>query len=261
MDAALAESLKAVEMRVVMAIVGATALWSRLEDDLSIDQLANKAGVPGSIETRRKATKRALKRLVELGIVTYSPGVGRGNFSRVGLPQKGASTSPPSNDKKRGLAALPTEHTDAEKGGPLRARLHSGKGASTDPLSNDRKGGLSGTRKGGLYRPPTREVPRESQNPPQPPAELGEPLRKPRTPTPPPAPAPPSTKPRSSRPRALGTNPRAVGTNPRGAPPTLQPPRFGRFGNLTEPPEPAPWTNPPPDLRASLRRPRRAQGP
>lgn len=129
-SAAMAAEVTHRQLRVLVAVVNLTVLWSRLEDEISPDQLAEEAAIPGNADTRNRAIRRDLKRLVGLGIVTYTPGRGKGHVSLVGLPvlvtQKGAATDPLLDDTKGGRSGI-------AKGG----RLGSQKGADprTAPLS------------------------------------------------------------------------------------------------------------------------------
>jgi hypothetical protein len=112
-EAALAEPLRAVELRVAFAVVKLTVMWSKLEECIALADLGTEAGIGGSEEYRSKEVGRAVRRLAQLGIVTYTPGDGRGHVSRIGLPrapdpgaelvtQGGTPPPPPSNDKKGG---------------------------------------------------------------------------------------------------------------------------------------------------------------
>ena len=77
--------------RTLGAIVALVASWSRLEDRLTVNQLAVAA------RQHPKTTEKALRRLRGAGIIVYRGGCGRSVFSRVGLPyieENGAASAP-----------------------------------------------------------------------------------------------------------------------------------------------------------------------
>lgn len=79
------------------AVFALVASYSRLEDDISIEQLARAARL------HPKTVERALHRLRDLGIVDYVGGRGRSNVSRIGLPpveEKGTSRGSPLRSEK-----------------------------------------------------------------------------------------------------------------------------------------------------------------
>jgi hypothetical protein len=125
------------QLRVLMAVIHFTALFNRLEDRVSLGQLAEVARISGKDE--RDTEKRVaadLRRLAKIGCVTYKPGGGRHFVSTVGLP-------------------APTETGVAAD--PLSSRE---KGVETDP-----KRGSKPALKGGRLRPRTQEtLPRVSSN-------------------------------------------------------------------------------------------------
>jgi len=73
------------------AVVSLTALYSKLIDEVAVAVIAEEARL------HPKNTARALRRLRDLGVIFYEPGVGRGRLSRIGLPsapEKGAAAAP-----------------------------------------------------------------------------------------------------------------------------------------------------------------------
>lgn len=151
--------LPALQLRIVMAVVDLTVLWSKLEDEVTLDDLIRRVGVGGKPEDQRKYMRKALRNLVELGAITYSPGNGRGRFTRVGIP---APLSIADDD---------SEELSFERGG----NVHLKGGEPSPPFSND-KGGESVPEGGGnLYlkrgesRPPhpkgSRDLPKNPEAP------------------------------------------------------------------------------------------------
>lgn len=74
------------------AIVAVVGSYSRLEDNVSVDQLARFSGL------HPKTVEKALRQLRDLGIATYRGGRGRGNVSTIGFPasvERGAARGSP----------------------------------------------------------------------------------------------------------------------------------------------------------------------
>jgi hypothetical protein len=91
------------------AVVSLTALYSKLTDDVAVAVIAERARL------HPKNMARALRRLRDLGVITYEPGRGRGNVSRVGLrvPETGAAEAPVFEGKK-GSRSAPEKGVDPD---------------------------------------------------------------------------------------------------------------------------------------------------
>jgi hypothetical protein len=91
---------------VLEAVIGRTALYSRLEDGVYLRDLADETLLDVD------AVADELKALREKAVITYVPGLGAGNRSRIGLPldESGVADTPRFADDERGVA-------DTEKGG------------------------------------------------------------------------------------------------------------------------------------------------
>lgn len=139
--------LGATEMRVVLAVVYLTAMWSKLTDRVYLQQIADLAKVgaeaPGDaddaesverwMESRRKSTSRALRRCAQLGILIYRPGKGKGNPSTIGIPALDEDLS-----FKRELPSPLLNDTTAQKGA-----VEIPKGGCSAPLPGKRSSGSS----------------------------------------------------------------------------------------------------------------------
>src|SRR5690348_15699748 len=122
-EAALSASLTVAELRVLLAVHWFTGEWSRLSDQVGLEQVAEVAGLVG----HKSRVAKALRRLEELGAVVYIPGQrGRGHRGTVGIP-------PPQKE-------APAGHFYDEEKGPEKGPNTNGKGAN--PAD-----------KRGLYRP------------------------------------------------------------------------------------------------------------
>lgn len=121
------DRLNATEWRVLAAVVAHTALFSRLEDKLAHRTIAEWIGLELTAANGRRV-KRALRRLADLGLVSYRPGestpaVGR-RSSTVGLIAGQGARPDPGSDEHPGNDGLAT-------GGMTRP----GQGARPDPPS------------------------------------------------------------------------------------------------------------------------------
>ncbi len=95
--------------RVFLAVEYFTALYSKSKcgDRVYVAQIAAVARIPGDVDERH--TRRALKKLHELGVIVWKPARGRGNPSWVSLaadktrpllaPVSGGKTGPPGSRK------------------------------------------------------------------------------------------------------------------------------------------------------------------
>lgn len=121
------------ERRMFDTILSLTWGWNRLTDDVSLPQLGQLNGMGGSAEYRQKEASRLVRALAGRGLVTYSPGNGRGKLSQIGLPvvireaPKGGTDdaetttpfSPPANDKGGENATEAGTPFGARKGVPI----------------------------------------------------------------------------------------------------------------------------------------------
>lgn len=119
--------LSPTDRNVLDAVLALTVSYSKLEDEISPATIAEEAGC-----SLRQA-RRSLRKLDDLGIVVYVPGLGRGRTSVVGLPVEGAD--------------------QAAKREPARAPLSAEKSGQPDsPLSATVKGDRKAPKKGTATR-------------------------------------------------------------------------------------------------------------
>ena len=134
------------DWRVLLAVIALVASYSRTSDTITSQQIAAAAG----IEVRN--ARRSISRLIERGIVTRDPTVGR-RAARTGLP------SPrPELNHEQGPHTAPVDETEQ---GPHTAPVdETEQGPQTAPVDGVDQGR---TRPGdqGRVRPPTREEFRE----------------------------------------------------------------------------------------------------
>jgi hypothetical protein len=121
-DIATSANVGATDLRVLLAVISFTALWSRLSDHRSHSQIAEKAGLARSDDPKRqhstgnRQVSRSLKRLADLGAITYRPAQGRGHLSEIGLPKGDSgiafSTSEKATDRElKGDKSAPQKAT------------------------------------------------------------------------------------------------------------------------------------------------------
>lgn len=135
------------QLRVLLAVLHVTVLWSQLSDRQSLAQLARLAGIGGT--DTRKVEKRVaddLRHLASLGIVTYLPGGGRHRMSVIGIPptEKGPDTGA-GNDEEKGPDTGPKgAPAPGQKGPPPRGRTqgvpqgtHNSRGGRRPPSFGD----------------------------------------------------------------------------------------------------------------------------
>ena len=145
-------SLRAREYRVLLAVIGHTASWSRLADTVSLGQLEDATGLD------RRNIRRALGELHGHGLIDYQPGDSpKGERRRVSMvalpaPPDRGSTEPP----VPGVQQAPGRPNDR---------------GSTEPQTGGQTGprpGVHGAPDRGSSEPPFREVPEEvSEKPPE----------------------------------------------------------------------------------------------
>ncbi len=137
--------------RVFIAVTALVSSWGRLSDRYSLAQLATAASLmkpDGSPDTR--TTRNALKELVELGAVDYSPGGRRpGRVGQIGLHRA------PANSAERGTHPSPLLADETPEPLAIVER-----GDSPAP-----KGGTHQYPKGGLASPPTLAFPSRNSSP------------------------------------------------------------------------------------------------
>lgn len=135
------------QIRVWVAVVDLVANFSRLEDSVSVARIAATAGVTGNNEHRvGQRVSGDLRRLAELGIITYRAGGSAGRRrSLVGLPVPALHELPPS---------IQTRHRGTAEGSPDKAERGTRVSASGEP-ARSRKGNRRWSpvqEKSGLYQ-------------------------------------------------------------------------------------------------------------
>jgi hypothetical protein len=145
------------QLRVLNAVVSLTATWSRLSDRISTSAVADEAGLFTKDGPDSKLAGRELGGLAKLGLIVYQPGSGRpsdngrglSHLSFIGLPpaEKGDEADPPSTDE----TWVGTDPPSSPK-------------TWVDP---DTKPGSIRAGNLGRHRPPTREDPRSTREPPR----------------------------------------------------------------------------------------------
>lgn len=81
----MAQDLGIVELKVFTAVLCFTEMWDRFDDEVSLAQLGGAAGIGGTAKSQATRAGRAVRRLAELGIITYEPATGRGAVGRIGI--------------------------------------------------------------------------------------------------------------------------------------------------------------------------------
>lgn len=130
--------LRAREYRVLLAVVGVTASWSRLRDTVSVGQLEDATAMD------RRSIRRALAELSARGLIRYTPG-----------------DSPKGERRTVSTVALPTPNDRGSTEPPVTGGPPA-PGTNGDRGSSGHRPGVHETRDRGSTRPPFREVPEKS---------------------------------------------------------------------------------------------------